>query len=184
MYTYRIIHNGVFDWEKCAKWPQNDLDRLKVKKYPCDYCINPQGSNFHPLCSTMSHFWVTKKILLVHQMTPKWPWHQYAKIKSICMLHTESTPFSLQSKCLFLLVSLYDETFSSCIPFFRKKCTEWPQNDFGMSKVINTNMHAICTPEAQMSCFTVAPLFSEKCTEWPQMTLTCSRSKIPICMLH
>ena len=26
--------------------------------------------------------------------------------------------------------------------------------------------------------------FLEKCTEWPEMTLTSSRSKIPICMLH
>ena len=26
--------------------------------------------------------------------------------------------------------------------------------------------------------------YSEKCTEWPQMTFTCSRSKIPICMLQ
>ncbi len=26
--------------------------------------------------------------------------------------------------------------------------------------------------------------FLEKCTEWPQMTLTCSRSKIPRCLVH
>ncbi len=35
-----------------------------------------------------------------------------------------------------------------------------------------------------ISHFWVMAQFSEKCTEWPQMTLTCSRSKIPICMLH
>ncbi len=32
--------------------------------------------------------------------------------------------------------------------------------------------------------FWVTAQFSEKCTEWPQMTLICSRSKIPICMIH
>ncbi len=35
-----------------------------------------------------------------------------------------------------------------------------------------------------LSQFWVMAQFSEKCTEWPQMTLTCSRSKIPTCMLH
>ncbi len=35
-----------------------------------------------------------------------------------------------------------------------------------------------------MSRFWVTAQLSQKCTEWPQITLTCSRSKIPTCMLH
>ncbi len=42
----------------------------------------------------------------------------------------------------------------------------------------------LCPFRSTMSLFWVTALFSEKCTEWPQMTLTCSRSKIPTCMLH
>ncbi len=43
------------------------------------------------------------------------------------------------------------------------------------------NFHPLHTT---MSCFWVAAQIPEKCTKWPQMPLTCSRSKIPTCMLH
>ena len=74
---------------------------------------------------------------------------------------------------------------------FCEKCTEWPQNDFDMSKDKNTNTHAAYIQEAQTFIrFTLQwavssyAAFFGKCTEWPKMTLTCSRSKIPKCILH
>ncbi len=46
---------------------------------------------------------------------------------------------------------------------------------------LGPNFRPFCSTR---SGFWVAAQFSEKCTEWPQITLTCSRSKIPTCMLY
>ncbi len=56
------------------------------------------------------------------------------------------------------------------------------QNDLDMYKIKSIHRHTTYIPEAQN--FVRVTLFSEKSTEWPQMTLTCSRSQIPTCMLH
>ncbi len=74
---------------------------------------------------------------------------------------------------------------------FCENYTEWHQNELDIFKVKSTHMNTTYTAEAQIficlalrwAVFEIRPFFG-KCTEWPQMTLTCSRSKIPLCMLH
>ncbi len=102
----------------------------------------------------------------------------------ICMLHT---PPGLK----FSYVLLYDEPFSSYALFFGKVHRMTPY-DIDMFRVKKTTMQVTYTPKGphfrpflSMMCrFRVTAQFWEKCTKWPRKTLTCSRSKVHICMLH
>ncbi len=46
-------------WDKCSKWPQNDLWTLKVKGTSYIYYNQPQVPNFTPFTCTASRFRVT-----------------------------------------------------------------------------------------------------------------------------
>ncbi len=161
------------------KWPWH----VQGQKYQHACYIHPRGPNFRPFRSTTSRFWVMAQF---SEKCTEWPQMTLTCSRSkipTCMLHTWPeaqifVPFTLRW-ALFKLRPNY------------RKSAQNDLNELDMLEVKNTNMHVTYTPEAQIlpfrstiSRFWVTGQFSKKYSEWPQMTLTCSRSKIPTCMLH
>ena len=119
----------------------------------------------------------------VHRMTPNDL--DMFKVKNTNM-HVTYTP-EAQIFVLFALRSAVFELWRN----FQKSAPndhKWPWHVQGQKYQYACYIHprgpCFCLFRSTMSCFRVTPLLSEKCTEWPQMTLTCPRSKIPICILH
>ena len=86
--------------------------------------------------------------------------------------------------------------FHSTMSHFRVTSQFWmTQNYLDMFKIKSIYMHTTFTSEVQLSFFSlydepqarrfwVKAQFLGECTKWPQMISTCSRSKIPTCILH
>ncbi len=149
----------------------------------------------------------------VHRLTPKILWQVQCEIVPIWLLHISPTTHFLSFHStiisLFWLLQLksnhmhttYTTKTQNFHPFrsvmilfpvtppFWGKVHRMTPDAFDMFKVKNTMLHTL--PDAQIfgRSFYDEPLssygpFLERCTEWPQITLTCSRSKIPTCMLY
>ncbi len=137
------------------------------------------------------HFALQRAVLLNYapfsEKCTKWNWYvqgqkyQYAwYIWYIDLRGSNLQPFHSTMSSFWVTIQLWE------------KCTEWPRNDLDMFKIKSTYMHTI--PHTwgpnfhqfpfTMSRFWAMAQFWEKTTEWPQITLTCSRSKVPICLLH
>ncbi len=115
---------------------------------------------------------------------PKWPWHvQRQKYQYVCYIHPPEAR-------VFIGFALRWASFRVMPPLFLGKVHLVIPND--MFKVKNTNMYATCTPEAQIFiCFTLRwalfkfqPNFGKSAPNDPQITLTSSRSKVHISILH
>ncbi len=96
-------------WEKCTKWPQNDLDMFECQKDLCAYNHMPQGSNSQPFHSTLSHLRVTDQFL--RKVMPNDP--KVTLTYSSSKVHASEQPHMPTKAHIF---SLYDEPFSSYGP--------------------------------------------------------------------
>ena len=146
------------------KWP------WQGPQYQHAWYIHPPS----PFRSTMSRFWVTvqfsKKCTQWRQMTLTC---SESQCQHACYIHPET------------------HVFLGYCPIFWKVHRMTP-NDVDMFKVKNTNMHATYTPEAQLfisfalrwPVFQLRPNFGKSAPNYPKMTLTCSRSKVHILILH
>ena len=153
------------------KWPWH----VQGQKYQHACYIHPRGPNFRPFRSTMSRFWVTAQF---SEKRTKWPWYVHGqKYQHACNIYRQDPNFH---QFLFTISCFW------VMGQFSEKCTKWPQMTLKYQHACyihpwGPNFRPF---HSTMSRFWVTAQFSEKCTEWPQMTLTCSRSKIPTCMLH
>ncbi len=103
-------------------------------------------------------------------------------------MHTTYTPYSEAQ--ILVRFALWGVIFELCF-FFRKGAMNDPKWPWHVQGQKYQYACYVIHPEAQMllgfadrwPTFELRP-FLLKCTEWPQMTLTCLRSKIPICVLH
>ena len=114
---------------------------------------------------------------------PKWPWHVQGQNTN---MHVTYTPEAQIFVCFALRWAVFELR-----PNFRKSAPndpKWPWHVQGQIYQHACYIHPrgpnFRPFRSTMSRFWVTAQFLEKCTEWPQMTLTCSRSKIPTCMLH
>ncbi len=113
-------------WEKCTKWPQNDLKLYKVKYTPYMCYKYPRGVNF-----TVS--------LYDKSFSSYWPfWEKCTKLPQSDLEHykLKCSPHVLIVSMIpkFHSVSLYNQPFLRYRAFW-DKCTEWPQNDLEPYKV-------------------------------------------------
>ncbi len=118
-------------WEKCTKWPQNDLEHCKLKRttYVCVTSVLDSQILIR-FALRPAVFEIQASLGQVHQMTPKWHWTLQGQRYPIYVLLL-STSSKVHS------ISLYGQ------PFWRyrqlwEKCTEWPQNDLERYKVKGT----------------------------------------------
>ncbi len=129
---------------------------------------------------TMARFGVTIQFVENVSNDTKWPYNFLRSKVAICIRHTCTSEFSS--------VSFYGDPFLEKVHW---KCiAKWPW--YVQNVIKNTNMHATYTPETQifvrftlwLAIFEYRPFFQKSDQMSPQMTLTCSRLKIPICMLY
>ncbi len=118
-------------WKECTVWPQNGLDKFKIKST----CICLQNTPQRPiLCafrSTMSCFQVMPLSLSLFFFfwgggsapnDPKWLWHFHGKSTNM-----HATPPPPPTRPKFLPISLYDKPFSTYAPLFRKSAPNDPK---------------------------------------------------------
>ena len=106
-------------WYKCTEWPQNDLEPYKVKCTPYMYTL-PESQISLCFALRPAVFEIQAILKKVHRMTPTWPWMGQGNSYLVYVLLL-STSFKSQS------ISLYDQPFSRCRPFWDKWMTaNWP----------------------------------------------------------
>ncbi len=118
----------------------------------------------------MSRFWVTTQFW---KKCTAWPQNDLDTFKVKDTRGPNFRPFR----------STMSHWFSSNTPF---NDTKWPWQVPGQKCQYACCIHPrgpnFRPFHSAISCFWVTPIFREQCTKWPQMTLTCSRSKLLICM--
>ncbi len=114
----------------------------------------------------------------MHWMNPKWLRHVWGLKVQICILHAHWRPrFSHYGESV---------THLSVTAQFAEKSTEWPQNDLEMFEIKETHapgtqIFISFTPT--MSCFSsYDPILGKSALNDLKMTLTCSKSKAPVCI--
>ncbi len=154
-------------WDKCTKWPQNDLEQEKVKCTPYICYYNPQVPNFSPFHSTTNHFSNTD--------------HFEANGDQMYPICVTSIPKSQNHP-----VSLYDQPFLRYRPFWQK-CKQMTQNDLQPEKVKSTIYVLLAS---NLPCFTVLSAvfeirpFWDKCTERHQTDVEPYKIKCTLYMCY
>ncbi len=157
MYTYHIMHNGAFYWEKCIDAKITSTGARSNSTHMATTYIS-QMSNFCPFDSMTSRFWVTSQFWMAPNYLDMF------KIKSIYM-HTTYTPGAQFSTFSLYDEPLYDESrpllqkvHCRMTPIFVRFSLRWAvfelrsdlqksaPNDLDMLKVKNTNMHMLHAP--------------------------------------
>ncbi len=159
------------------------MSRYRVTPAPFSSKSTLNDPNFRPFPCTMSRFWVTAQF---SEKCTKWPQMTLtcsrSKYQHACYIHPEAQ--------IFVRLALRWALFE-LRPNFGKSAQndpKWPWHVQGQKYKHVCYIHAwgpnFRPFRSTMSPFWGTAQFSEKCTEWPQMTLTCSRSKIPTCILQ
>ncbi len=154
-------------WEKCTKWPQNDLERYKVNLL-LHTCITsvPDSQISIPFAVRPAVF----ETQAIWYKFTKWPQTSLEPYK-VNLLYTFITSVPNSQISLRLL---YDQLFSRHRPF-GDKSTEWPQTDLEPYKVklpytcitivsLITKCHSASLYEQPFSRYRP---FCDKWTEWP-----------------
>ena len=146
----------------------------------------PRSKNFCPFRSMMSCFWITAQYW---EKCTEWPQTTmtFSKVKNTNM-HATYAP----EAHIFVRFTLRWAVFE-LHPFIRKSAQndpEWPWHVQGEKYQYVCYIHP--THEAQificlalrLAVFELCLFFRKSAPNDPKITLTCSRSNIPICILH
>ncbi len=145
---------------------------VQGQKYPYAYCTHTRSPNFHPFRSTMGHFRVTAQYWEKHT---KWPKNDLDMFK-VKGTHIQSR--YIHEAKTFVHFALGWAVFQLHTFFFRKgalNVPKWPWHVQGQKY-----QHVYCPFWSTMSYFWVTIQFCESASNEPKLTLTCSRSKVPI----
>ncbi len=162
--------------KKCTEWPQNELDMFKLSCTHMHARYNPESPIFASLP-------LVGKVL---RMTPKWHWYMFkVKYTYAYMYYMYIHPQGPTYRAFRNTINL--KSFSS---LFREKCSEWPHMTLTCFK--NIIMCDTYTLEAQIfvrfalrwTVFELYLFFRKSALDDPNTTLTRSRSKVHICIIH
>ncbi len=169
--------------EKCTKWPQM-TSTYSRSKIPSCMLHTPPRHKFSSVSLYDKPFLNYGPIFgKVHRMTPNDLDMFKVKNTNIHVIYTPEAQIFVHFALRWAVFELR--------PYFPKSAPndpKWPWHVQGKKyqhacyiQPRGPNFRPFCSSTSR---FWVMAQLLETCTKWPQMTLTCSRSKIPTCILH